>query len=233
MSSQDSYTILSIGCGTGIFEQPFLENLLAGNKQIHFVGVDPNEKECTITREWCEKISNSKPTSFDFKIYPVCFENFQSQQSFDLILAIHSFYNISDIETSIKKIYRLIKEGGMAIIAIEKKRQLLNEPVYYVYRRLYEKISYYGEDIQEVLTGFNFSFYSEIINCSVKITECFRKGYKLGKLLLDFILLANTAYFSESQLRLLLDYFGAGSQKTENGEILLPFLTNLFYIEKY
>ncbi len=36
-SSQESYTILSIGCGSGIFEKPFLIKLLELKKSIHFV----------------------------------------------------------------------------------------------------------------------------------------------------------------------------------------------------
>ncbi|NES77775.1 MULTISPECIES: hypothetical protein [unclassified Okeania] len=36
-SSEESYTILSIGCGSGIFEKPFLTKLLELNKSIHFL----------------------------------------------------------------------------------------------------------------------------------------------------------------------------------------------------
>ncbi len=223
---------MSVGCGTGIFEEPFLENLLARKKHINFVGIEPNEKECLITQEWCQKFSKLKPTSFDFKIHPVCFENFESHQNFDIILLIHSFDNFSEIETSIRKIYKLLKKEGIAIIAIEQKRQLLNEPVYHVSQRLYKKISYYSEDLEKVLTQCNFPFYLETINCSVNITECFKKGSQLGKLLLDFIIYANTAYFSPLQLQFLLNYFSTSSQRIENGQIMLPFLTNLIYLEK-
>ncbi|NEQ62883.1 MAG: hypothetical protein F6K53_38190 [Moorea sp. SIO4A1] len=57
MSSQEHYTILSIGCGIGIFEKPFLNKLLSLNKTIHFVGVDPNKKECLKLKEWCREVS--------------------------------------------------------------------------------------------------------------------------------------------------------------------------------
>ena len=46
MFSQEDYSILSIGCGSGIFEKPFLEQLLRRKKTINFVGIDPNDKEC-------------------------------------------------------------------------------------------------------------------------------------------------------------------------------------------
>lgn len=232
ISSQVSYSILGVGCGTGNFEEPFLENFLTRKKQIRFVGVEPDQKACEITQQWCEKLRRLKPTSFDFEIAPVAFENFKSHQSFDIILIIRSLYNFSDIEASVKKIYQLLREGGIAIIALGHKRQLQNEPIYHVYQRLYGKTAYYSEDVEKVLTQCNLPFYSETINCSVNITEFFQKGSQLGKLLLDFTIAANTAYFSPLQLRLLLDYFGTSSQKMESGEIVLPFLTDLFYIER-
>ncbi|NEP08630.1 MAG: class I SAM-dependent methyltransferase, partial [Okeania sp. SIO4D6] len=80
-SSEESYTILSIGCGSGIFEKPFLTKLLELNKSIHFVGVDPNKVECAKTQEWCQELSRFKPEKFRFKIHPVKLEKFESSQS--------------------------------------------------------------------------------------------------------------------------------------------------------
>lgn len=73
-SLQESYTILSIGCGSGIFEQAFLTKLLEFNKSIHFVGVEPNEVGCVKTREWCQELSTFQPEKFRFKIHPVTLE---------------------------------------------------------------------------------------------------------------------------------------------------------------
>ncbi|NER03965.1 MAG: hypothetical protein F6K17_15760 [Okeania sp. SIO3C4] len=94
-SSQESYTILSIGCGSGVFDKPFLTKLLELNKYIHFVGVEPKEVGCLKTEEWCQELSTFKPNKFRFKIHPIKLEKFESSQSFDIILSIHSFYYFS------------------------------------------------------------------------------------------------------------------------------------------
>ncbi|NEO56870.1 MAG: hypothetical protein F6K54_29630 [Okeania sp. SIO3B5] len=52
--SQENHTILSIGCGSGVFDKPFLTKLLELNKSINFVGVEPNKVECVKTEEWCQ-----------------------------------------------------------------------------------------------------------------------------------------------------------------------------------
>lgn len=126
MSSQEDYSILSIGCGSGLFEKPFLEKLLSLNKTIHFVGIDPNETECVKAQEWCGQIRIYNIHKFNFTINNVGFEDFKSRQKFDIILLIHSLYYFSDIKTLFRKIYELIREGGMGILGVAK-RQLLNE----------------------------------------------------------------------------------------------------------
>ncbi|NET85859.1 MAG: class I SAM-dependent methyltransferase, partial [Moorea sp. SIO1F2] len=127
MSSQEHYTILSIGCGIGIFEKPFLNKLLSLNKTIHFVGVDPNKKECLKLKEWCREVSDEQSSKFSFTIYPVGFETFEATQNFDIILFINSLYYFSEIEPSIRKSYQLLRERGMILVGINPKKKLLNK----------------------------------------------------------------------------------------------------------
>lgn len=231
MPSQKGYRILSIGCGIGFFEQSFIKRLLSRKKSLHFVGVDPKQEDCLKTQKWCQELSTSYPANFEFKIHPVRFDSFQSPQTFDIILLIHSLYYFCEIEPSIRKSYELLKEGGMAIVGIAP-RQLLNEPYYHAYRRLHGKPPWFSEGVRKVLTECNFPFRQETIKFSANITECFRKESELGKRFLDFAIGANTSYFSPFQLRTLLDYFDTVSQKTEGGEIVFPHSGTLFYLEK-
>lgn len=159
------------------------------------------------------------------------FEKFTDNQQFDIILLVHSIYSFPNIEASIRQVYKLLKPGGMGTIAIEL-RQLLNEPYCLVHERRYHKRPHYSEDIQAALTKCNLPFRQTTINCAVNITECFNQETKLGKHLLDFMIGANTSYWSPLQLRLLLDYFGTASEKIEGNQIMLPLLTNLLYLEK-
>ena len=145
-------------------------------------------------------------------------------------MSIYSLLYVAEIERSIRKIYELIGEGGMAIIAMSPKRKPLNEPNYHVARRLYGQTPYYDEDTQKVLTEFNIPFRQEKIEFLVNITECFKQDSELRTPLLNFIVGAKTADFSPLQLQLLLDYFESCGQKMEVGEIMLPHFGVLFYI---
>lgn len=231
MPSQERYNILSIGCGMGIFEEPFVKKFLERKRSLHFVGVDINQEACQKTREWCQKLSRYYPDKFQFTINSIGFEKFTSPQNFDIILLIHTLYYFDEIEPSIRKSYELLKEGGMAIVGIAP-RQLLNEPYYHVCRRLNGKPAWFSEDVQKVITECNLPFRQETIEFSANITECFQKESQLGKRILDFMIGANTAYFSPSQLRQILDYFDSVSQKMEGGEIMLPHSATLFYLDK-
>lgn len=174
-SSPESYTILSIGCGSGLFQQPFLKKLIELNKSIHFVGVEPNKVECVKTQEWCQKLSTFKPDKFWFEIHPVELEKFESSQTFDIILLIHSFYYFSEIKSSVEKVYKLIGEEGIAIIAINLKREI-SEPYYYANQRLYQRQRFYSDDLYQVLSEQNIPFRQEMIDFLVNIRKCFQKN---------------------------------------------------------
>ncbi len=230
-SLQENYSILSIGCGSGIFEQAFLTKLLELNKSIHFVGVDPNKVECVKIQEWCQKLSTLKPDKFGFEIHPVTLEEFEPLQTFDIILLIHTFSYFSEIKSSVEKVYELIGEEGIAIVAINLKT-VISEPYYYVNQQFYQRQRFYSDDLYKVLSEQNISFHQEIIDSPVNITKCFQKDSQLGKYLLDFIVDANTTYFSPSQLQCLLDYFSSNSQKLEGGEIMIPNSVSFYSFQK-
>ena len=232
IASQESYRILSVGCGHGIFEKPFLQKLLALNKTIHFVGVDQNEEECIKIREWCREINAAQPGQFSFDIQSVSFDRFTDQQAFDIVLLIHSLYYFPEIERSIQRVYQLLRGTGMAILGIASNRSLLTKPYYYVNQRLCPESRWYSEDLKKVLIENKIPFRQEEVEFSVNITECFQTTSQLGKQFLDFTIGANTAYFSPLQLRLLLEYFAAGSRKMQTGKIMFPHSADLFYLEE-
>ena len=66
--SQENYSILSIGCGSGLFEKPFLTELLELNKSIHFVGVDSNKLGCIKIKEWCHVVNSSQSVEVSFRV---------------------------------------------------------------------------------------------------------------------------------------------------------------------
>ncbi|NEQ77896.1 MAG: class I SAM-dependent methyltransferase [Okeania sp. SIO2C9] len=229
--SQESYSILSIGCGSGLFEKPFLTKLIELNKSIHFVGIDPNKVECVKTEEWCQELSTIKPDKFRFKIHPIKLEKFELSQSFDIILLIHSFYSFLEIESSFEKIHELLREEGIAIIVIAIKTEF-RELLYYVNQRLYQRSILFSDDLYQFFSEHNISVHQEIIESPLNITKCFQKDSQLGKHLLDFIVGANTTYFSPSQLQVLLDYLSSNSQKLEGGEIMIPTSVSFYYFQK-
>ncbi|NES68824.1 MAG: class I SAM-dependent methyltransferase, partial [Okeania sp. SIO2D1] len=166
-----------------------------------------------------------------FKIHPVKLEKFESSQSFDIILSIHSFYSFSEIESSFQKVYKLLESEGIVIIVIAVKTELREIP-YYVNQRLYQISMLFSDDLDRFFSEHNISVHQEIIESLLNITKCFQKDSQLGKNLLDFIVGANTTYFSPSQLQVLLDYLSSNSQKLEGGEIMIPNSASLYYFQK-
>ncbi|HBR00455.1 MULTISPECIES: class I SAM-dependent methyltransferase [unclassified Roseofilum] len=230
-SQQPTHEILSIGCGQGLFEKLLLKSLISENK-IHFVGVDPNETACSLIQKECQVIYTSEPAKLSFDIHQSKFEDLVLTQKFDLVLLIQSLLYFSDIETVICKVYECLAEGGMAIIAIPAKRQLLNEPYYQANYRLYGEFPCYSEELKKYFNERNLSFVEKRLQFLVNITQCFEPHSEVGKHLLNFMLGVNIDCFSPLQLRLILDYFGTSSQKIDSGEVVLPHSVDIFHFQK-
>lgn len=231
MPAQEHYNILSIGCGSGLFEQPFITKLLSQHKSIHFVGIDPNKEECNQVRQWGEQLQVTYPEHFSFEVMPVGLEDFQDDRVFDLVLVIHTMFYLSDVKSAIYKSYERLKPSGMTIIAISKRRWL-NEPFCYILQRYFSGTAWFSKEIHQALVDFNISFHQEDINFLVNITQCFQADSKLGIPLLNFMLGVSVESFLPLQLQLLKDYFAASSSISPDGDILLPHSGTLFYLQK-
>ncbi|NEP79399.1 MAG: hypothetical protein F6K17_15765 [Okeania sp. SIO3C4] len=89
----------------------------------------------------------------------------------------------------------------------------------------------FSDDLDRFFSEHNIYVHQEIIESPLNITKCFQKDSQLGKHLLDFIVGANTTYFSPSQLQVLLDYLSSNSQKLEGGEIMITTSMSLYYFQ--
>ena len=98
---KDSKTILDIGCGTGEFLKVFKNN------SWQTLGVEPNKsaREIAITKNELEVLDEQG--LFDF-----------SNEHFDVITMWHVLEHVSDINSHLTQIKRILKKDGVLIVAV-------------------------------------------------------------------------------------------------------------------
>lgn len=94
-------TILDVGCGTGIYHKAIMET---GHAH-HYVGIDLS------TGMLAEHEARDRVASADVLQLPF------ANDSFDVIMANHMLYHVSDIDAAITEIHRILKPGGVVMAA--------------------------------------------------------------------------------------------------------------------
>jgi len=229
VGSKAECSVLSVGCGYGLFDEPFLRQLSLKTKKLHFVGVDRNEAECVIIEKKCHAIAAecSPKHKFDWQIHPRDFVNFESFQMFNIILLVHVCYYFTELEYPIRKAYELLDEGGQLII-MNNPLEEFKAPSSCILKQLGGIDYWYSEDIQLVLNQCHLSFERERIGASLNINP----DSDLGKKVLNFIVSVKVEYFSSLQLQLLLEYLRKISSKKPDGEIIVSYPVDVFCIKK-
>lgn len=90
-------SILDIGTGSGWLLDALLKN---GAKEVE--GIEPSIKNISVSKELFPKI----------KIYNKSLEDFQPNKKYDIVIGVMSFSHIADLESTFKKIKKMLKTTG-------------------------------------------------------------------------------------------------------------------------
>ena len=107
--------ILDIGTGTGYLAFPLAQ--INPSAQVYGIDIAENIVEKNQSRAQEDGISNVKFLSFDGVDYP--FED----STFDLMVTRHAFHHFPKVDDAVKKLSKILKEGGSILIADPMKNE--------------------------------------------------------------------------------------------------------------
>lgn len=99
-------TVLDVGCGVGYYTIP------VSRKCVHITGVDISDHNIELARQYAQALSVNNVTYI-----ATDFLNYFSQEPFDIIYTITVLMHINDIDQALRKIYSLLKPGGLLLIS--------------------------------------------------------------------------------------------------------------------
>lgn len=105
--------ILDAGCGNGFLIRKIIKE--NSKKEIKVIGVDSNQTMLAFARRNCKGLPNVK-----FKISDLNQKLPFSNSSFDKIICCNTLYALENPERTISEFYRILKPGGLLIIANPK-----------------------------------------------------------------------------------------------------------------
>lgn len=125
-----SLRLLDVGIGDGRYVGKIVSDLGRARLSCSVVGVDPlPASERVVTRLYP-----------DFKVISKRFEDFETSEKFDIVIATHSLYYVTQANDCLKKMVALTEEGGLTIFVLWSDQCTL----FNIYRQYKERCNING-----------------------------------------------------------------------------------------
>ena len=119
--SQDANTILSVGCGTGAFDERILGYARARMNQVTYLGIEPNEISAA---EFLQAMGSQICDQVDVSVLVQRFGEQTFENEFDLILFVQSMSHTLGIMLEVTSSVAIIKSLNMKLIIINIKNYI-------------------------------------------------------------------------------------------------------------
>ena len=226
---EETFRVLSIGCGSGILDRPLIEKWTKSAKandatrEIDYIGIDPNPIACQRFRDEFEKMGLD---SVDLSVMEETVESYRSSGSFDLTHVVHSLYYFDDPAESIRALMDRVADDGELVIFQAPKAELNLLADCFWQEHTNDPIWFSGE-LDDHLRSAGISFQRNRIDAEVNMTACFDEDSSEGKLTLDFLVQSDCETLPTEVRASVLDYLRAIS-RDERQQVFAPHPVDVF-----
>ena len=181
--SQDANAILSVGCGTGTFDEHILGYALERMNQITYVGIEPNE---IAAADFLKTMGSQTSNQVDVSVLVQKFGEQTFEIAFDLILFVQSIYYLEDRNDAIDAALQALKPGGELVIVIAPDEEL-NTIANLMWQRQMEQESWFSDNVRAHFEARGLKYSETRVSANLNANECFGELTEEGRNILDFI----------------------------------------------
>jgi SAM-dependent methyltransferase len=224
-----SNSILSIGCGTGAFDEQILQNLIGRMKKIKYLGIEPNKLEAEEFEKRMQ-MSGTENTVVDSSVLVDKFGNRPFGKDFDLVLLVHSIYYLDDRNDAIDAALDALSPGGVLIIVVAPDESL-NVIANQVWQRQMGHKSFFSDDLRLHFDNRGIEYSETRISAKLNVTNCFNAISHEGRDIIDFTVQARTGLLPEPLQKDIFKFLLSISE-VEAGNTYLPHPVDIFRCKK-
>ena len=176
--------LLSLGCGDGSVDLPTTRKLAGMADRVRFVGLDPNGAQLAKLEQ---AFSMAALHNVTLKTHTLELANFETDERFDHIHCVHSFYYMPDPAVALEHAIGMLADGG-ELVLFHAPCEDLNALSARFYDKYYERATLFAEDFALLLDGSGHSYRREHIDARIDVTSLFDEQHVHTHELRDFIL---------------------------------------------
>ena len=224
--SVDPLSFLSVGCGSGILDNPLIESLSALGRRISYTGIDPNAIAC---KRFLDNFRKLQLTDVRLDVQQETVESMRFDQTFDIIHAVHSLYYFDDPAATITRLLLRVCPGGKLLILQAPKAELNRLADCFWYSNKDMDI-WFSERLEMYLQEVGLAYKKTRINARVDMTDCFEEQSADGAMMLDFVTQVDCKALTQAARELVLGYLTAISQQ-HGDNVLVSHPVDAFVID--
>lgn len=223
--SKESAAVLSIGCGAGDLDKAILAAGTEQSARISYVGLEPDAAQC---ERFVNQMGFDDDENVQIQAHNLGFEDFQDQQSYDIVLMVHSLYYMADPAWAIEKALSLVNEGGQLVVLLAAN-DTLNELSSSFWQIEADRTAWFSQDLTAYLDNLGLVFTRERIEARLDVTPCFDSDSATGSDIADFLAQVSTKELPNRLQGMIGEYLDAISHRDDAGR-WLPHNVDAFRI---
>jgi SAM-dependent methyltransferase len=223
----DPLRILSVGCGSGILDNPLIKSVAAISKRVEYTGVDPNAVAC---RRFQDDFNNQEFSNIRLDLREQNVESLTSTDRFDIIHLVHSLYYFDDPADTLDGLLRLLAPDGEVVI-VQAPEAELNQLAKCFWSHHAENGIWFSDCLADHLSQLRLAFSRERIHGEVDVARCFEADCPRGEMMLDFITQSDCRQLDDDILQLSLSYLRSIS-RPEKDSMLVAHPADVFVIAR-
>jgi SAM-dependent methyltransferase len=226
---KSSNSILSVGCGTGSFDEHVLKYLNRLMGQVKYLGIEPNQLEAA---QFLKRMNaqNSDQMDVDTSVLVEKFGDRSFDQEFDLILFVHSIYYLDDRNDAIDAALNALNPGGILIIVVAPDESL-NAIANLIWQRQMRKKSFFSDDLRRHFNARGIDYSETRISANLDATSGFSSTSQEGRDIIDFTVQTRTGLLPEPLQKDISDFL-LSTSIVEDGNTYLPHPVDIFSCKK-
>ncbi len=223
--TKSANSILSVGCGTGAFDEKILQYLSGRMEHVEYVGIEPNVLEAG---EFLKRMQaqSSDQTDADVSVLVEKFGDRSFGKDFDLIVFVQSIYYLGDRNSAIDAALKALRPGGVVVIAVAPDESL-NTIANLIWRRQMGQKSWFSDDMRHHFDTRGIAYSETRISANLNATACFISESQDGKNIIDFIVQTRTDRLPET-LQKNISEFLLSISEADDGNRCLPHPVDIF-----
>ncbi len=207
--STDPLSLLSVGCGSGILDNPLLQALSDLGRQIAYTAIDPNAVACD---RFQDNFALLEMPNVRLEVRQETVESISCDQKFDIIHAVHSLYYFDDPAATIKRLLVRMKIGGKLLILQAPKAELNRLADCFWFPNQDVDI-WFSERLETYLQGVDLAYKKTRIHGRVDVARCFEPECADGAMILDFITQVDCRELKQAAREQILGYLTAVAER--------------------